>query len=182
MKHQYQEKLHKWQNTFLCALYFHFWPSCIMEAFFMWLENLKKYSLLKINLKTLIHTLKWTGLAFLFTFLPLYFLTCCDRERHRHWAIHREIFYCYYGQSTCPYACKKNLGYRPAGQPRLARGGRQSWKIGTFWLALHTYADNWFQKSYVLLKISCQDNWNSLKTRCTILRFTRNINFRRPLK
>ena len=40
----------------------------------MWLENLKKYSLLKINLKTLIHTLKWTGLAFLFTFLPLYFL------------------------------------------------------------------------------------------------------------
>ena len=34
-------------------------------------------------------------------------LTCSDRERHQHWAIHREIFYHYYGQSTCPYACKK---------------------------------------------------------------------------
>ena len=53
-------------------------------------------------------------------------LTCSDRERHPNWATLREIFYCHYGQSTCPYACKKNLQYRPAGQPRLVRGGGQS--------------------------------------------------------
>ena len=33
-------------------------------------------------------------------------LTCSDRERHPNWATLREIFYCHYGQSTCPYACK----------------------------------------------------------------------------